>query len=114
MKITNKTLGLLWMSIIILYTSYSVYRSFMLDDGIIKDLIIGLILILPSLLFTFVKEFKKNVFWINIVYLIMVIWGLANVFLTNDPLKGWFIMILLVFPISFIVSMILLILRKDK
>jgi hypothetical protein len=44
----------------------------------------------------------------------MVIWGLANVFLTNDPLKGWFIMILLVFPISFIVSMILLILRKDK
>jgi hypothetical protein len=45
----------------------------MLDDGMVKDLIIGLILILPSLLFTFVKEFKKNVFWINIVYLIMVI-----------------------------------------
>ena len=114
-EIANRNLGLFVMTIVGLNTLYGLYINIMsgldiIDIGI--TLSMGFVLILPALLFAFTKEFKKNVLWINIVYLIVTTGGLLNVVTASDPLSAGLPMIVVVIPLAIITSIILLVLRK--
>jgi hypothetical protein len=122
-EIANRNLGLFVITIaglmtpFVLYTISSVINLLsmqnIVETGILLSM--GFALILPALLFIFIKEFKKNVLWINIVYSIATTGTLLSIFIAGglwSTAITALVTLVVAIPLAIITSIILLVLRK--
>ena len=79
-------------------------------------LILGVILLGPSLILLLTKEFKKNINWLGWAYILILIAGflflIYGIWVIKDPLAVGLPMLFIILPLLVLISIILLVFRK--